>query len=192
MSAPDLIQLAVIGAAHGIKGEVRVKAFTGDPLAIGDYGPLRTKDGRELVVMQARPAKEVVVVRFKGVNDRNAAEALNGTELFVARDRLPDDLEEDEFYHVDLIGLDVVDEEGVTLGTVVTVHDFGAGEMLDVGGRGFKPVLIPFTRAAVPLVDIAARRVVVDRLAAGLVTDPDEQEAREAGLAADRALKDRK
>ncbi len=98
------IQLAVIGAAHGTRGEVRVKTFTGDPLAIADYGLLYDEQGKSYEVLEARPAKTVVVVRFKGINDRNAAEALNGTELFIDRSQLPDDeLDEEEFYQTMLI-----------------------------------------------------------------------------------------
>ncbi|GHD18314.1 ribosome maturation factor RimM [Tianweitania populi] len=178
----NLIQVAVIGAAHGIKGEVRVKTFTDDPLAIGDYGPLHTEDGRSFTVAQVRPSKEVVIVRFKGVETRNDAEALNGTTLFVDRSKLPDDLEEDEFYHVDLIGLAVETDAGEAVGTIVAVHDFGAGEMLEVKARGEKPVLIPFTRAAVPVIDIKGGIIRVEPVAAGLVEDEDEKNApREEG-----------
>ena len=106
------VQMAVIGAAHGIKGELRVKTFTGDPLALADYGPLYARDGRAFEIADIRPANEVVVVRFKGVDDRNAAEALTGTELFVDRSALPEDMDEDEFYHADLVGLAVRDETG--------------------------------------------------------------------------------
>ena len=96
--------MAVIGAAHGIKGELRVKSFTADPLALGDYGPLHARDGRRFEVLDVRPAGTVVVVRFKGVTDRTAAEALNGTELFVDRSALPEAADEEEFYHADLVG----------------------------------------------------------------------------------------
>ena len=106
------VQMAVIGAAHGIKGELRVKTFTGEPLALADYGPLYARDGRAFQIVDIRPANTVVVVRFKGISDRNAAEALAGTELFVDRSVLPDDGEEDEFYHADLIGLEVRDDTG--------------------------------------------------------------------------------
>jgi len=182
MANETLIQLAVIGAAHGIKGEVRVKTFTGDPLAIGEYGPLQAGDGRPFVVAHVRPAKEVVIVRFKGVESRNEAEALNGTTLYVGRDRLPDDLEEDEFYHVDLVGLRVETETGEPVGTIAAVLDFGAGEMLEVKARGEKPVLIPFTRAAVPVVDISQRFVRVEPIAAGLVEDEDEDAPRDGEI----------
>jgi hypothetical protein len=106
LSEPDIL-MAVIGAAHGIRGELRVKSFAADPLALGDYGPLRTKDGRVFTVETIRPAKGAVIVGFAEVADRNQAETLAGTELFVAREALPDDLEEEEFYHADLVGLDV-------------------------------------------------------------------------------------
>ncbi|RRI02643.1 ribosome maturation factor RimM [Mesorhizobium tamadayense] len=168
------VQMAVIGAAHGIKGELRVKTFTGDPLALADYGPLHTKDGRTFQILDIRPAGTVVVVRFKGINDRNAAEALAGTELFVDRSVLPDDGEEDEFYHADLVGLEVRDDTGA-IGRVVAVHNFGGGDILDVTLAGRKGVLIPFTQAAVPHVSIADGFVQVDPLAAGLVDDEESE-----------------
>jgi 16S rRNA processing protein RimM len=124
--------MAVIGAAHGIKGELRVKAFTGDPLALGDYGPLHAADGRVFEIANLRPQGEVVVARFKGISDRNAAEALTGTELFIDRSALPDDADEDEFYHADLVGLAVRDETGAEIGSVTAVHDFGGGDILEI------------------------------------------------------------
>ncbi len=168
------IQMAVIGAAHGIKGELRVKTFTGDPLALGDYGPLYTKDGRAFEIVDIRPANTVVVVRFKGVGDRNAAEALTGTELFVDRSALPDDGEDDEFYHADLVGLAVKDETGVAVGKVSAVQNFGGGDILEVTYQGRKGVLIPFTEAAVPEIDIGAGFVRIDTVASGLVEDGDD------------------
>ncbi|PBC05772.1 ribosome maturation factor RimM [Mesorhizobium sp. WSM3860] len=175
------VQMAVVGAAHGIKGELRVKTFTGDPLALADYGPLYAKDGRAFQILDIRPAGTVVVVRFKGVGDRNAAEALAGTELFVDRSVLPDDGEEDEFYHADLIGLEVRDDTGV-IGRVVAVHNFGGGDILDVTLAGRKGVLIPFTQAAVPHVSIADGFVQVDPLAAGLVDDEESQAPGRSGF----------
>ncbi|RVC62871.1 ribosome maturation factor RimM [Mesorhizobium sp.] len=171
------VQLAVIGAAHGIKGELWVKTFTGDPLALADYGPLYAKDGRAFQIIDIRPANTVVVVRFKGVSDRNAAEALSGTELFVDRSVLPNDGEEDEFYHADLIGLEVRDETGAAIGKVAAVHNFGGGDILDVTLAGRKGVLIPFTQAAVPQVSVVEGFVRVDPLAAGLVEDEDGEAA---------------
>jgi 16S rRNA processing protein RimM len=167
------IQMAVIGAAHGIKGELRVKTFTGDPLALGDYGPLYAKDGRAFEVADIRPAKDVVVVRFKAVSDRNAAEALTGTELFVDRSALPDDGDEDDFYHADLVGLSVRDDTGAGIGKVVAVQNFGGGDILDLTLGARKGVLIPFSKAAVPEVSVAGGYIRVDPVAAGLVDDED-------------------
>ncbi|MDX8453610.1 ribosome maturation factor RimM [Mesorhizobium sp. VK9D] len=175
------VQMAVIGAAHGIKGELRVKTFTGDPMALADYGLLHAKDGRTFQIMDIRPAGTVVVVRFKGIGDRNAAEALAGTELFVDRSVLPDDGEEDEFYHADLIGLDVRDDTGV-IGKVVAVHNFGGGDILDVTLAGRKGVLIPFTQAAVPHVSIADGFVEINPLAAGLVDDEESEAPSRSGF----------
>jgi len=171
------IQMAVIGAAHGIKGELRVKTFTGDPLALADYGPLYAKDGRAFEIAAIRPANEVVVVRFKGVADRNAAEALTGTELFVDRSALPDDGDEGEFYHADLVGLAVRDETGAPVGKVFAVQNYGGGDILEIQYQGRKGVLIPFTRAAVPVVDVSGGFVSIDTVAAGLVDDEDDEDA---------------
>ena len=133
MKPQNPIQMAVIGAAHGIRGELRVKTFTGDPLAIGDYGPLYAKDGRAFEVQDVRPAGDVVVVRFKGVGDRTAAERLTGTELFVDRSVLPPE-EEDEFYHADLVGL-AVPEVNVA-GGFIRVDAVAAGLVEDPDGDG--------------------------------------------------------
>ncbi len=175
------ILMATIGAAHGIRGEVHVKTFTGDPLALGDYGPLHARDGRTFVILDLRPQKEVLVVRLEGVADRNAAEALNGTELFVDRSVLPDDLEEDEFYHADLIGLAVVDESGTKVGTVKALHDFGGGDIIEIATSGGRTELIPFTRAAVPAIDVAGATVTIDTAAAGLSDEEDEEESSDGG-----------
>jgi 16S rRNA processing protein RimM len=166
--------MAVIGAAHGIRGELRVKTFTGDPTALGDYGPLYAKDGRVFEILDIRPAKDVVVARFKGVCDRNAAEALTGTELFVDRSALPDDGDEDDFYHADLIGLAVRDDTGAVIGKVAAVQNFGGGDILDLTLGARKGVLIPFTKAAVPEISVAGGYVRVDPTAAGLVDDEDD------------------
>ncbi|MBN9242671.1 MAG: ribosome maturation factor RimM [Mesorhizobium sp.] len=177
------ILMAVIGAAHGIRGELRVKTFTGDPLALGDYGPLRAKDGRAFEVLDIRPAGTVAVVRFKGVADRSAAEALTGTELFVDRSALPDEEDEDDFYQADLIGLSVRDDTGATVGTVVAVQNFGGGDILELTLGARKGVLIPFSKAAVPDVSIADGYIRIDPIAAGLVEDEDS----DRGTAPDRA-----
>ena len=160
---PDRICVGQIGAPHGVRGEVRIKPFTADPLALRNYGPLESEDGaRRFEVLSLRPAKEVVIARLKGVDDRDAAEALRHVRLYAARERLPPP-EEDEFYHADLLGLAAVAPDGRALGTIVAVPNFGAGDLLEIApAAGGPSVFVPFTRAAVPEVDIAGRRVVVD------------------------------
>jgi 16S rRNA processing protein RimM len=170
------VQMAVIGAPHGIKGELRVKTFTGDPAAIGDYGPLFDETGRRFTVQSVRPAGTVVVVRFREVADRSAAEALTGTALFLDRSALPDPQDDDEFYHADLVGLTVQDAEGQRLGEVVQVQNFGGGDLLEIRLPTGRDVLIPFSRAAVPRVALSAGFVVVDPAAAGLLDDGGEEE----------------
>ena len=161
MTAGEKILLARIGAAHGVRGEVRVKAFTADPMALREYGPLAAGDGRLFQVERLRLAKEVVIAKFRGIDDRNAAEALNGTDLFVLRERLPAPEEEDEFYHADLLGLAAFGAAGDPLGTVVAVHNFGAGDILDIAPSRGPSILVPFTRDCVPSVDLAAGRLLV-------------------------------
>ena len=173
MTPKNPIQMAVIGAAHGIKGELRVKTFTGDPLALGDYGPLYSQDGRAFEIDDIRPAGDVVVVRFRDIRDRTVAESLTGTALFVDRSVLPAE-EEDEFYHADLVGLAVRDETGAEAGKVTAVQNFGGGDILEITFRGRKGVLIPFSQAAVPEVAVAQGFVRIDTIAAGLAEDADE------------------
>lgn len=180
MSKPqNPIQMAVIGAAHGIKGEVRVKSFTGDPLALDDYGPLYDEAGRAFTILDIRMQKDMAVVRFKGVGDRSAAEALTGTALYVDRDMLPDDLEDEEFYHADLIGLQAVDLEDAPIGKVLAVQNFGGGDILEIARGGKSTILVPFTKAAVPEVDTRAGKVRVDPVSAGLVDTDDEDDPEE-------------
>ncbi|MGX5734694.1 ribosome maturation factor RimM [Bosea thiooxidans] len=159
MTTDNLILLGVIRAPHGIRGEVRIKAFTGDPLAIADYGPLTDAKGRSFDISGVRPAKEVVVARIKGVATREAAEALNGVELFVARDKLPASEDEDEFLHADLVGCSVIGPDGALLGTVTAVENYGAGDLLDIETPDGRSVLMPFTKACAPRIDTAARRI---------------------------------
>jgi 16S rRNA processing protein RimM len=176
------ILMATIGAAQGLRGEVRVKSFTADPVALGDYGKLYAEDGRIFEILEIREAKTVVVVRFRGVNDRNTAEALNGLELFVERDNLPDDeLDEDEFYYADLEGLEAVDAEGKSYGTVSAVFDFGAGDLLELKGPGRRPTLIPFSEAAVLEIDLENGKILIDPQAAGLIEDPNDRDPMASG-----------
>lgn len=172
------VQMAVIGAPHGVTGEVRVKTFTGDPLALGDYGPLFARDGRRFTVAAIRPAKTVVVVRFREVATREAAEAATGTELFVDRSALPDDLDEEEFYHADLVGLAVRDETGAAVGTVAAVQNFGGGDIVELALPGRRAAMIPFTLAAIPEISIAGGFIRIDSVAAGLADESDGGEPR--------------
>jgi 16S rRNA processing protein RimM len=167
------VQMAVIGAPHGVKGEVRVKTFTGDPLALGDYGPLRSADGRTFTVAAIRPAKTVVVVRFREIANREAAEAVTGTELFIDRAALPNDLDDDEFYHADLIGLVVRDETGSSIGKVAAIQNFGGGDIVEVALAGRRTVMIPFTLAAIPEISVRNGFIRIDSAGAGLVEEDD-------------------
>jgi 16S rRNA processing protein RimM len=146
-----------------VRGEVKLWSFTGDPLAIADYGPLESKDGRRHFVIAAlRPAKDFLVARVEGVADRNAAELLRNIELYVPRERLPAIDEDDTWYHADLIGLAAVAPDGSAIGTVAALHDFGAGDVIEIApASGGKTLLLPFTDAVVPEVDVKAERIVV-------------------------------
>ncbi len=155
--------VGAIAGAYGVRGEVRLKSFTADPEAVASYGPLATEDGaRRFEVTLLGRVKNALRVRLSGVGTKEEADALRGTRLYVPRARLPD-LPEDEFYHADLIGLEVTDTGGATLGRVKAVHDHGAGDLLEILVPGARQtVLLPFTRAAVPTVDLAAGRIVAD------------------------------
>jgi 16S rRNA processing protein RimM len=159
----ERICVGAITGAFGVAGEVRLKSFCADPTAIADYGPLYTQDGsRSFVVKLTRPVAGGLGARVIGIKTKEEADALRGTELYVDRTRLPS-LPDDEFYHSDLVGLQAVDTGGVVLGLVAAVHNHGAGDILEITGPGRKSVLmLPFTLAAVPTVDLAAGRVVVD------------------------------
>jgi 16S rRNA processing protein RimM len=154
--------LGQLGAAHGIRGEVRLHSFTSDPAAIANYGPLETEDGRVFEITSLRPAKDHFVATLAGVGDRNAAERLANIKLYVPRDRLPVPEQADEFYHADLIGLAVVDRAGEKLGTVIAIHNFGAGDLIEVRpDAGGNTELVSFDETHVPAVDVAAGRIVV-------------------------------
>ncbi len=162
------VLLGAIAGAHGVRGDVRVKTFTDDPAAIGDYGPVHTEDGRVFSLKVTKPVKGGMAAKLDGVTDRDQAEALKGTRLYVSREALgepgTDDDGEEAYFHADLVGCVLVSEQNEEIGRVTAVHDFGAGDLLDVArsdeaGAG-KSVLVPFTRAVCPEVDIAARRIV--------------------------------
>jgi 16S rRNA processing protein RimM len=171
---PKQIILATIGAAHGVRGEVRVKPFTADPLAIAAYGPLRAAGGRVFEIERIRPAKGVVIAKFRGIDDRNAAEALTGLSLHVDRAALPP-AGADEFYHADLIGLKAETPAGEVLGDVTAVHDFGAGDILEIAPASGPSILVPFSRTAVTKIDIAGRRLVVAPATAPTNSEEDVQ-----------------
>jgi 16S rRNA processing protein RimM len=159
---PAKICVARIGAAHGVRGAVKLWTFTEDPFAVEAYGPLSTKDGaRHFEVASAREAKDHLVVTFKGITTRDEAERLNGLELYVPREKLPA-TEDDEYYHADLIGLDAVTTADEPLGRVVAVHNFGAGDIIEIAPESGTTILLPFSNAVVPTVDIAGGRVVIE------------------------------
>jgi 16S rRNA processing protein RimM len=159
----DRICVAQIGAAHGIRGEVRLRSFTEDPLAVAAYGPLESEDGTQRFTIEAlRPAKDHFVARLAGVDDRAAAEQLTHTKLYVPRDRLPPVEDDETFYRADLVGLTAVTPDGAPLGTVTAVHNFGASDIIEIRpDGGGEPLMVPFTDTAVPEIDMAARRMVV-------------------------------
>lgn len=162
MAEPEgLTCVGALAGAFGVRGEVRLKSFCAEPEAVASYGPLVTEDGRSFAVTLTRPIQGAFAARLSGVATREQAEALKGTRLYVGRDRLPP-LGDDEFYHADLIGLAVFDTGGVPVGKVRSVQDHGAGDILEISRPGAAEILIPFIRSAVPTVDLAGRRIVVD------------------------------
>jgi 16S rRNA processing protein RimM len=159
---PSQICVARIGAAHGVRGAVKLWTFTEDPLAVKHYGPLSTKDGaRQFEVTHVREAKDHLVATLKGVATREDAERLNGIELYIARDKLPE-TEEDEYYHADLIGLAAVNAANEAIGRVIAIHNFGAGDIIEIAPASGPTLLLPFTNAVVPTVDLENRRVVIE------------------------------
>lgn len=161
-----MVRLGEFGRAHGLKGEVRLKSATAEPRAIAGYGQLLGGDGRTYRLTSARPvpgaAPDLLVACVEGIESREAAEALNRVALFVPRDRLSAPEDGDEFLAADLVGLAVEDRAGARLGTVAAVVDYGAGDLLDIRRPGAAAVLLPFTKAFVPVVDLAGGRVVAD------------------------------
>ena len=159
----DTVIVGRIGGSFGVKGEVRIKSFCADPAAIADYTPLTTPDGRRFAQMVLTgQTSGGFTARLDGVVTKEDADALRNVDLLAPRDALPA-LPDDEFYYADLVGLTVVDTGGVTLGTVARVVDHGAGDLLDIAVPGqSETVLLPFTQAAVPTVDLTARRIVAD------------------------------
>src|SRR6202453_2471261 len=159
---PAQICIARIGAAHGVRGAAKLWTFTEDPFAVKAYGPLSSKDGaRHFELTSAREAKDHLVVTFKGIETRDEVERLNGVELYIARDKLPA-TEEDEYYHADLIGLAAVTTADEPLGRALAIHNFGAGDIIEIAPPQGATMLLPFTNAVVPSVDLATGRVVIE------------------------------
>jgi 16S rRNA processing protein RimM len=165
LRAPDrLILMGVFGAPQGVRGEIRVKSLTGDPRAIGAYGPLTNKGRtRSFAFESLRPLKDdMLAARIAGVSTREAAEALKNVEIFARRDQLPPP-DEDEFYYDDLVGLEAVHVEGARFGRVISLMNHGAGDVLEIApADGGETLLLPFTKSVAPRIDFAAGRVVIE------------------------------
>ena len=155
--------IARIGAAHGVRGAVRLWPFTQDPGAVTSFGPLQTQDGtRTFRIARLRAAKNHLVAEIEGITTREAAERLNGIELYAAREKLPATAA-DEFYHVDLIGLAAVSTAGVNLGDIIAVHNFGAGDIIEIApAEGGATLMLPFSNAVVPSIDLAGGKALID------------------------------
>ncbi len=159
----DRICVGAIAGSFGLQGEVRLKSFCSSPEAIATYGPLTTEDGTSsFTVKLTRPVANGLGARLTGVTTKEQADALKGTSLYADRTKLPS-LPDDEYYYTDLIGMEVRDTGGALIGTLHAVHNHGAGDLLEITGPGLKtPLLLPFTRAIIPTVDLGARRIVAD------------------------------
>ena len=156
--------MGVFGAPQGVRGEVRVKSLTSEPHAIGAYGPLTDKGGKRAFAFESLRAvkDDMLVARLAGVSTREAAETLKGVELFARRDQLPPP-NEDEFYYDDLVGLEAVDAEGAPLGRIVSLMNYGGGDVLEIAAaEGGETLLLPFTKRVAPRIDFDAGRIVIE------------------------------
>ena len=174
-TSPKKLLMGRIGAAHGIKGEVRIQSFTEEPLALADYGPLTTnRPGLVIEIETARATTNVLVARLKGVKDREAAEKLNCVELFVDRAKLPPPGEDDAFYHADLIGLDARLGDGSVIGQVTAIPNFGASDLIEIrNARTGDTFLYPFTKAVVPEIKLGEGYLVIE---VPVEAEPGEEE----------------
>jgi 16S rRNA processing protein RimM len=173
-SDPARVLMGRLGAPHGVRGEIRLQSFTGDPEAIAGYGPLTDRAGQKSFTLLSVRAlgKDMLVARIAGVGSREAAAALNGVELFLLRALLPETEDADEFYLADLIGLRAQTPAGADIGRVVAVRNFGAGDILEIAPvGGGETLMFPFTKAVVPVVSVTEGRVVID--------PPEEVETKE-------------
>ncbi len=172
MADQDRVLLGQFGAAHGIRGEIKLVAYTEDPLGVADYGPVTLDDGRVVEFLAVRVQGEGLVARVKGFGDRTAAETLRNRRFSVDRSVLPPIEDEDDFYYADLVGLRAELADGTLYGSVIAVQNFGAGDLIEIQpAPGARTLYLPFTRAVVPVVDIAGGRLVV--------APPPEVEARQ-------------
>ena len=171
--ADKKVRVARFGAPHGVRGEVKLWSFTEDSMAIADYAPLETADGTRTFEFESlRPAKDHLVARLKGVADRDAAELLRNIDLYVPRDRLPP-IDDDTYYFTDLVGLSAVNPDGTAFGTVLAVHNFGAGDLIEIQPTaGGNTLLFPFSEAVVPEVNLKAGRIVIVP-PTEIIADPD-------------------
>ncbi len=164
----NLILLARVGTAHGIKGAVRVKSFTADPLSLRSYGALRDKEGKKYLIKNIKLQKNSLIVQFEGINNRDLAQALNGIELYIERKALPQNLGENEYYIVDLIGCDVLDNNNKLVGTIISVENFGAGDLLEIaplnqdGGFSDKTYYLNFDKKNVPEVNLEEYYIIIN------------------------------
>lgn len=173
--APQKLLMGRIGAAHGIRGELRIQSFTEDPMALVGYGPLATsRPGLTVTITSARANGSTLIARLAGIGERTAAEQLNGVELYVDRALLPQPEDEDEFYHADLVGLRAQLRDGTTLGEVVALPNFGAGDLIEIRDpQSGDSYLYPFTRRVVPEVHLDQGYLVIE---VPLDADPGEEE----------------
>ncbi|NQU55990.1 MAG: 16S rRNA processing protein RimM [Rhodospirillales bacterium] len=180
-NSSELILVGAITGARGLKGDVRVKSFTADPKGISDYGDVFEENGQKSYSIKVLgQSKGQVFARLGGIDNRTAAEALKGTRLYVPKSAMPEP-EEDEFYFSDLVGLSADLVDGGKLGRVKEVHDFGAGAILEVTGGELGVVMVPFSRATVPIVDVAGGRVVIDPPLGLLEPAPPEAKGEDGG-----------
>jgi 16S rRNA processing protein RimM len=159
----DRIRVARIGAAHGVRGEVKLWSFTQDPEAVTNYGPLESEDGkRRFEIETMRAARDHFVARLKGIDSREAAEQLRNVDLFISRDKLPPIEDDDTYYYADLVGMAAVTPEGAALGNVTALHNFGAGDLIEIATTaGGEPLLLAFTEVIVPKIDMKLRQVII-------------------------------
>jgi 16S rRNA processing protein RimM len=178
MSDKQILLGRILGP-HGLKGEVKIKSFTADPLAVASYGAVLAPDGRRFKLTRARLQGDIVIAAIKGVADRNVAETLKGVELSVTRDDLPE-TDDGEYYQADLIGLAVFDEAGDKVGEVVAFQHFGAGDLIEIARDGGGTSFVPFADSMVPHVDLEEGRIVLSETGMAVLAADDDAAKRKA------------